>query len=72
MAIYFKSIRQWRALLWYESMRMRFSFKIYDTDIAFGHIFNILETKRVEILGLYEWKGMIREIIYYEALIGQQ
>lgn len=51
-------------------MRMRFSFKIYDTDIAFGYIFNILETKRVEILGLDEWKGMIREIIYYEALSG--
>jgi hypothetical protein len=66
----FQKYRQWRALLWYESMRMRFSFKIYDTDIAFGHIFNILETKRVEILGLYEWKGMIREIIYYEALSG--
>lgn len=66
----FQKYRQWRALLWYESMRMRFSFKIYDTDLAFGHIFNILETKRVEILGLYEWKGMIREIIYYEALSG--
>jgi hypothetical protein len=66
----FQKYRQWRALLWYESMRMRFSFKIYDTDIAFGHIFNILETKRVEILGLYEWKGMIREIICYEGLSG--
>ena len=66
----FQKYRQWRTLLWYESMRMRFSFKIYDTDIAFGYIFNILETKRVEILGLDEWKGMIREIIYYEALSG--
>jgi hypothetical protein len=32
----FQKYRQWRTLLWYESMRMRFSFKIYDTDIAFG------------------------------------
>jgi hypothetical protein len=51
-------------------MRLKFSFKIYDTDIVFGHIFNILETKRVEILGLEEWGGMIKEIIFYEALSG--
>jgi hypothetical protein len=66
----FQKYRQWRTLLWYESMRLKYSFKIYDTDIAFGHIFNIIETKRVEILGLDEWKGMIKEIIFYEALSG--
>ena len=41
----FQKYRQWRTLLWYESMRLKFSFKIYDTDIAFGYIFNIIETK---------------------------
>jgi hypothetical protein len=66
----FQKYRQWRTLLWLESMRLRYSFKIYDTDLAFGHIFNIIETKRVEIIGLDEWKGMIKEIIFYEALSG--
>lgn len=64
----FQKYRQWRTLLWYESMRIKNSFKIYDTDIVFGYVFNILETKRVEILGLEEWKGMLKEIIFYEAL----
>ncbi len=66
----FQKYRQWRTLLWYESMRLKYSFKIYDTDIAFGYIFNIIETKRVEILGIDEWKGMIKEIIFYESLSG--
>ncbi len=64
----FQKYRQWRTLLWYESMRLKYSFKIFDTDVVFGFIFNILETKRVEILGLEEWKGMIKEIIFYEGL----
>ena len=66
----FQKYRQWRTLLLYESMRLKYSFKIYDTDIAFGYIFNIIETKRVEILGIDEWKGMIKEIIFYESLSG--
>lgn len=66
----FQKYRQWRTLLWYESMRLKYSFKIYDTDIAFGYIFNIIETKRIEILGLNEWRGMINEIIFYEVLTG--
>jgi len=66
----FQKYRQWRTLLWYESMRLRYSFKIYDTDIVFGNVFNIIETKRVEVLGLEEWRGMIKEIIFYEALSG--
>lgn len=64
----FQKYRQWRTLLWYESMRIKNSFKIYDTDIVYGYIFNIIETKRVEIIGLEEWKGMLKEVIYYEAL----
>jgi hypothetical protein len=64
----FQKYRQWRTLLWYESVRIKYSFKSFDTDIVFGFIFNILETKRIEILGLEEWKGMIKEIIYYEGL----
>ncbi|MDN5846160.1 MAG: VWA domain-containing protein [Candidatus Nitrosocosmicus sp.] len=64
----FQKYRQWRTLLWYESVRLRYSFKIFDTDVVFGFVFNILDTKRIEILGLEEWKGMIKEIIYYEGL----
>lgn len=64
----FQKYRQWRTLLWYESMRLKHSFKIYDTDIVFGYIFNTLETKRVEILGLKDWNGMIKEIIFYESI----
>jgi hypothetical protein len=64
----FQKYRQWRTLLWYESVRIKYSFKSFDTDIVFGFVFNILETKRIEILGLEEWKGMIKEIIYYEGL----
>ena len=64
----FQKYRQWRTLLWYESVRLKYSFKSFDTDIVFGFVFNILETKRIEILGLEEWKGMIKEIIYYEGL----
>ncbi|VFJ12869.1 VWA domain-containing protein [Candidatus Nitrosocosmicus franklandus] len=64
----FQKYRQWRTLLWYESVRLKHSFKIFDTDLVFGFIFNILETKRIEILGLEEWKGMIKEIIFYEGL----
>ena len=64
----FQKYRQWRTLLWYESVRIKYSFRSFDTDIVFGFVFNILETKRIEILGLEEWKGMIKEIIYYEGL----
>lgn len=64
----FQKYRQWRTLLWYESIRIKYSFKIFDTDVVFGFIFNILETKRIEILGLEEWRGMIKEIIFYEGL----
>lgn len=64
----FQKYRQWRTLLWYESIRLKYSFKIFDTDVVFGFIFNILETKRVEILGLEDWRGMIKEIIFYEGL----
>ncbi|TVP40255.1 VWA domain-containing protein [Candidatus Nitrosocosmicus arcticus] len=64
----FQKYRQWRTLLWYESVRLKYSFKIFDTDVVFGFVFNILETKRIEILGLEEWKGMIKEIIYCEGL----
>ena len=48
----FQKYRQWRTLLWYESVRLRYSFKIFDTDVVFGFVFNILETKRIEILSL--------------------
>jgi hypothetical protein len=28
----FQKYRQWRTLLWYESVRLKYSFKIFDTD----------------------------------------
>jgi hypothetical protein len=64
----FQKYRQWRVSLWYESMRLKHSSKILSYDHAFGFVFNTVEKKRVESLGLDEWKGMIGEIIFDEAI----
>jgi hypothetical protein len=64
----FQKYRQWRVSLWYESMRIKHSTKALSYDHAFGFIFNALEKKRVESLGLDEWKGMVDEIIFDEGI----
>src|SRR6476661_3519312 len=64
----FQKYRQWRVALWYESMRMRYSTKVLSYEHAFGFLLNTVETKRVEILGLKEWNGMTKEVIFNEGI----
>ena len=64
----FQKYRQWRVALWFESMRMRYSAKVLSNEHAFGFLLNTLETKRIEILGLREWEGMINEIMFNEGI----
>lgn len=64
----FQKYRQWRVALWYESMRLSSSTKVLSNDHAFGFILNSIEMKRIEILGLREWRGMENEIIFNEGI----
>jgi hypothetical protein len=64
----FQKYRQWRVALWYESMRMRYSTKVLSYEHAFGFLLNTVETKRVEILGLKDWNGMTKEVIFNEGI----
>lgn len=60
----FQKYRQFRTILWYESMRIKFCKKILSNDHAFGFILNTLESRRIELLGKKDWKGMDSEIIF--------
>jgi len=60
----FQKYRQFRTLLWYEAMRLKFSSKILSNDHAFGFLLNTLETRRIENIGRKEWQGMDGEIIF--------
>ncbi|MEO9294854.1 MAG: VWA domain-containing protein [Nitrososphaera sp.] len=64
----FQKYRQWRVALWYESMRMKHSSKVLSNEHAFGFLLNTIETKRVEIIGLRDWEGMVNEIIFNEGI----
>ncbi len=64
----FQKYRQWRVALWFESMRMKYSAKVLSNEHAFGFLLNTLETKRIEILGLREWEGMINELMFNEGI----
>ena len=64
----FQKYRQWRVSLWYEAMRLKYSTKVLSYDHAFGFVFNALEKKRIESVGLEEWKGMMDEIIFDEGI----
>lgn len=64
----FQKYRQWRVALWYEAMRIRFSTEVQSNEHASGFVLNTVETKRVEILGLREWEGMEKEIIFNEGI----
>ena len=64
----FQKYRQWRVVLWYESMRMRHSTKVLSNEHAFGFLLNTIETKRVEILGLRDWEGMANEVVFNEGI----
>ena len=60
----FQKYRQFRTMLWYESMRFRMCKKILSMDHAYGFILNTLETRRIELLGRKIWKGMDMELIF--------
>lgn len=60
----FQKYRQFRTVLWYEAMRIRYSSKILSNDHAFGFILNTLETRRIEAIGRTLWKGMDEELIF--------
>lgn len=64
----FQKYRQWRVSLWYESMRLAYSTRALSNDHAFGYILNSIELKRIEILGLREWRGMENEVIFNEGI----
>jgi len=68
LGTHFQQYRQWRVALWFESMRMHFSTKVMSYDHAFGFLLNTLETKRIEILGLQNWEGMVKELIFDEGM----
>ncbi len=59
----FQRYRQFRAALWYEAMRIKYCKKILSNDHAFGFILNVIETRRIELIGREIWKGMDEEII---------
>ena len=60
----FQKYRQFRASIWYESMRLKYCEKIMSNDHAFGFILNAIETRRIELLGIKTWKGMVEELIF--------
>src|ERR687888_2309973 len=64
----FQKYRQWRVALWYESMRISYSTKVLSNDHAFGFLLNTVEKKRIEFLGLLQWQGMEKEIIFNESI----
>ena len=41
---------------------MRYSTKVLSSEHAYGFLLNTIESKRVEILGLEDWQGMIDEL----------
>lgn len=67
----FSRYRQWRVACWILAMRLRYSTKHLSDDIAYGHVLNTLEQKRVTLLGLKEWSGMLNELLYDEAVSWQ-
>jgi hypothetical protein len=61
----FQRYRQFRASLWYESMRLRMCSRILSSDHAFGFILNALETRRIELAGRETWRGMDTELMLH-------
>ena len=61
----FQRYRQFRASLWYESMRLQMCSRILSSDHAFGFILNALETRRIELAGRETWRGMDTELMLH-------
>jgi len=60
----FQKYRQFRVSIWYESMRLKHCEKILSNDHAYGFILNAIETRRIELVGIKVWKGMVEELIF--------
>lgn len=60
----FQKYRQFRVSIWYEAMRLKRCEKILSNDHAFGFILNAIETRRIELVGIKVWKGMVEELIF--------
>jgi hypothetical protein len=61
--------RQWRANCWKQAMKIKYSNRSLSTDYAHGFLLNCLEDKRVQILGLEDWPGMTKEVIFNEGMV---
>lgn len=59
--------RQMRANVWLASIKRRLGSRELSSDHAFGFVLNLLEIRRAELVGLEEWRGMSREIIFNYA-----
>jgi len=60
----FQKYRQFRVSIWYEAMRLKHCEKILSNDHAYGFILNAIETRRIELIGIKVWKGMVEELIF--------
>ncbi len=60
----FQKYRQFRTSIWYEAMRLKHCKKILSNDHAYGFILNAIETRRIELLGIKIWKGMVEELVF--------
>ena len=60
----FQKYRQFRVSIWYEAMRLMHCQKILSNDHAYGFILNAIETRRIELLGIKVWRGMVEELIF--------
>ena len=60
----FLKYRQFRVSIWYEAMRLKHCEKILSNDHAYGFILNAIETRRIELVGIKVWKGMVEELIF--------
>jgi len=60
----FQKYRQFRVSIWYEAMRLKHCEKILSNDHAYGFILNAIETRRIELVGIKVWKGMVEELIF--------
>ncbi|MBI5133170.1 MAG: hypothetical protein HZA83_00500 [Thaumarchaeota archaeon] len=64
----FVKYRQWRANCWKQAMKIKYSNRSLSVDYAPGCLMNCLEEKRVQLLGLEQWPGMSKEVIFNEGM----
>lgn len=64
----FVKYRQWRVACWKQAMKIRHSNTSPNVDYAHGFLLNCMEEKRVIFLGLEDWPGMNKELIFNEGM----